>query len=271
MGNCLQSVKENTEERRRKDNELKSVTNNNVKADKNATRCVQQTYKGDNLNSSERTETIPAGDGRLSPSDELQGTKPSQYHRNVGIIESSRDPNWARLLAHSRENVDSTGETSLQFGENWEPQLFDQRCSSHSFFRHQDGESIHSVSTTTKMFAAAKGNKFSWNNWQSDESMNGRPTVKRSKIPRISSSILGFSQLRQNVPDGLEWYRNGEAESPQPEEQNFLIKGKQKHSKQDEINGNNVDEECTATALPEHKGENTHKEDCTSSGHRWTE
>ncbi|KAA0197373.1 hypothetical protein FBUS_10441 [Fasciolopsis buskii] len=164
------------------------------------------------------------------------------------------NPAWLKYI-----NSEPTGDIQMDndngsvFAENWDPALFDQRGSPSAvkslLCQKESSKGRTSFHNPQPVIERRKAHHTStWNRWNSNESLADHPP-RSNKLPLISSSILGFSQLRTDVSDSMEWFRNGELESPQPNAHNFLIKGKQKPIVQSGLNENNADfEKCPGSS-----------------------
>ncbi|CAL8079864.1 unnamed protein product [Calicophoron daubneyi] len=198
----------------------------------------------------------------------------SQYTGRGGFSAVSADasgprcdknnPAWMKYVSSSRPRGDNNYEndTASSFGENWDPALFDQRGSPPLLkpFRYGDDKKKNLKMAENRMCEGKPANGYNLDHW-SEEATMSRPTGKRERLPLVSSTILGFSHLRPDMFDNMEWYRNGELESSKPNTNNYLIKGKQPPVKQrDELNKNNVDREKLAqTQTSEQKDPSCHE------------
>ncbi|THD28664.1 hypothetical protein D915_000443 [Fasciola hepatica] len=172
-------------------------------------------------------------------------SKPPGFSAHAGK-QDRINPAWLKYI-NSKPTGDMDTDNGSVFAENWDPVLFDQRGSPSALkslrYQKESGKGRNCFHNVQSAIDHRKAHYTGvWNHWNSNESMTDQP-LKCNKTPLVSSSILGFSQLRTDVSDSMEWFRNGEIESPQPNAHNFLIKGKQKPTIQSGLNENNADSE----------------------------
>ncbi|KER19271.1 hypothetical protein T265_15597, partial [Opisthorchis viverrini] len=263
MGNCLQT---NDKQRQTKAKQMASVSelgnkNTNIRHRERLRSDIQNpndpSYPDSSLRirqdvPQEQAKFIQAhGDKDVAPQQQTSGSiavrSGGDGIKTVGTDQKTgkADPSWVRYLsqAKARDDMAMDGDVSSAFGENWDPELFDRCGSPMDLSRYPNEEPmVHRNYTDKQSFAqGSKLQKSEWEKWASEESLTVSP--KRSRFPIISSSVLGFSPLRPNAEDTMEWFRNGELESPQPNTTNFLIKGKQKQCERDDLNDNPSDPE----------------------------
>ncbi|TGZ57374.1 hypothetical protein CRM22_009941 [Opisthorchis felineus] len=264
MGNCLQT--NNDQERQTKPKQMANGTElrnkiMNVRHRERLHSDIQNPddppYSDSSLRirqtlPQEEVEVIQAqGDKDVAPQQQISGSTAVRCGGDgikTAVTDQKTekaDPSWVRYLsqAKSRDDMAMDGDVSSAFGENWDPELFDRCGSPMDHSRYPNEEPMVRRNYTDKQ-SLAQGNKLQkgeWEKWASEESLAVSP--KRNRLPKISSSVLGFSPLQPNTEDTTEWFRNGELESPQPNSTSFLIKGKQKQCERDDLNENPVDPE----------------------------
>ncbi|CAH8433617.1 unnamed protein product [Heterobilharzia americana] len=129
-------------------------------------------------------------------------------------------------------------ETSSSFAETWDPILFDNPPD-HQISRKD--KSRHNYFHIRKASTNSRNHK----HFSEDNSLknNDLETFEQSYWPLISTSILGFTVLRSDIPDIVEWLRNGELENHKAHLNRFLIKWEQKsesNTNADEIGDNTL-------------------------------
>ncbi|KAF8572375.1 hypothetical protein P879_00008 [Paragonimus westermani] len=252
MGNCLESTEcskkqhqkcwhqQNSNIKGSKSRGYANPTKNRITAYSNSSTCAG------NLENAKQTEDIYGqtekinahGEERNFPAQQKLDSNSVCYSTDKesdnqpGHNTEKEDPSWMKCLSQPKPNGDLNvdADVSTAFGENWDPELFDQRGSPTHRASHRYGNdepmNQRNYYGQSRLYGTQKVG-CAWDHWPSAESMNSQTPYKRQKLRVLSSSILGFSPIRNDLPDTMEWFRNGELESSQPNTKDYLIKGKQ--------------------------------------------
>ncbi|KAA3680310.1 uncharacterized protein DEA37_0013104 [Paragonimus westermani] len=253
MGNCLESMECSKKQQQKCCNQQNSnikgskscgyanATENRITDYSNSTTCTG------NLENAKHTEDIyeqteernAHGEKGNLPVQQKSGSNSVCYSTDEendnqpGRNTQKEDPSWMKYLSQPKPNGDLNvdADVSIAFGENWDPDLFDQRGSPTHRASHRYGndEPMNQRNYYDQIRTYGKQKVgCAWEHWPSVESINSQTPYKRQKLRVLSSSILGFSPIRNDLPDTMEWFRNGELESPQPNTKDYLIKAKQR-------------------------------------------
>ncbi|KAF5403884.1 hypothetical protein PHET_02708 [Paragonimus heterotremus] len=253
MGNCLESTEcskkeqqkcyhqQNSDIKGSKSRGYENATKKGVTAYPHSSGCVGNLENAKQIEDTYgQAEKIDAhGDKGNLPVQQTSGSNSVCYptdkenENQPGYINQKEDPSWVKYLSQPKPNRDLNidADLSTAFGENWDPDLFDRRGSpTNRASRCYGNDEPMSQRNYYGQIRTYGKQKFgcAWERWPSDESINSQTPYKRKKLPVLSSSILGFSPLHNDLQDNMEWFRNGELESPQPNTNNYLIKGKQR-------------------------------------------
>ncbi|CAH8826561.1 unnamed protein product [Trichobilharzia szidati] len=241
MGNCLKVTNEEdsqcstNEELHSSDSKCKNSltcrknSNNSITASgcsihENALNAQQA---GDNINENESHKICDTGSSNAN-------------HRITTIKVDANDISHGNVMSynnklnHIQENeytstmkadgdVYHDCETGSSFAETWDPVLFD-RIPVQQNFKQTELRQENQLGKNSR-------DKYQINN-------NLDVYNKQNRLPLISTSILGFTVLRSDIPDSVEWLRNGEVENPKINLNKYLIKGKCNNNNRKLDNGN---------------------------------
>ncbi|VDQ04184.1 unnamed protein product [Trichobilharzia regenti] len=228
MGNCLKITNEDesqcstNEELHSSDSKCKNSLTCRKNSNNSITSGLNVQQAGDRINENE--------------SHKICDTTGSNANHRITTIKVDDVMNYNNKLNHIQENeymsamkadgdVYHDCETGSSFAETWDPVLFDHLPVQQNF----------------KLNELRHDNQLGKNNRDKYQMNNNLEVYKQNRLPLISTSILGFTVLRSDIPDSVEWLRNGEIENPKINLNKYLIKGKCNNNKKlDNGNENNT-------------------------------